>query len=452
MPGSPKTMLLTKNTRRIPMRCLRMLAVWCTVLLLPTAAQAQLDETETALMRYIDAHQEEAIDLLERTVNVNSGSSNVEGVHKVGEMFRAEFDALGFETKWGVGGGEHCAGHLIARHEGNAGAHLLLIGHLDTVFEPDSPFQEYEKIDDVTVRGPGVTDMKGGNVLIVLALKAFEAAGALDDLDVTVILIGDEEKTCRPIEKARAELVAAGKEADVALGFENGDDDPGTAVISRRGWIQWTVRVKGTPAHSSLIFRDDVGAGAAYEVARVLSAFYEELRHEEYLTFNPGIVLAGTEADYAWDRDAGTASGKLNIVAENAVAAGDLRVLSPEQGMRVQAAMRRIVASGLPRTSAGITFEEAYPPMAPTEGNRRLLGLYDQVSRDLDLGPVEAVNPRNAGAADISFVAEHVDMALDGLGLLGGGRHTAEEVADLRSLPTQTKRAALLMYRLMQSK
>ena len=434
------------------MCCLRMLAVWCTILLLPTAARAQFDETETALMHHIDAYREEALDLLERTVNVNSGSSNVEGVRQVGEMFRAEFDALGFETKWGVGGGAHCAGHLIARNTGNAGPHLLLIGHLDTVFEPDSPFQKYEKIDDVTVRGPGVTDMKGGNVIIVLALKAFEAAGVLGDLDVTVILIGDEEKTCRPIEKARAELVAAGKEADVALGFENGDDDPGTAVVSRRGWIQWTIRAKGTPAHSSLIFRDDVGAGAAYEVARILSAFYEELQHEEYLTFNPGIVLAGTEADYAWDRDAGTASGKLNIVAGNAVAVGDLRVLSPEQGIRVQAAMQRIVASSLPRTSAEVTFEEAYPPMAPTEGNKRLLALYDQVSRDLDLGPVEAVNPRNAGAADISFVAEHVDMALDGLGLLGGGRHTTEEVADLRSLPTQTKRAALLMYRLMQGK
>ena len=434
------------------MRCLRTFAVWCTVLLLPAAARAQFDETETALMHHIDAYQEEALDLLERTVNVNSGSSNVAGVRQVGEMFKAEFDALGLETRWGVGGGAHCAGHLIARNAGNAGTHLLLIGHLDTVFEPDSPFQEYEKIDDVTVRGPGVTDMKGGIVMIVLALKAFEAAGVLDDLNVTVILIGDEEKTCRPIEKARAELVAAGKEADVALAFENGDDDPGTAVISRRGWIQWTVRVKGTPAHSSLIFRDDIGAGAAYEVARILSAFYEELQHEEYLTFNPGIVLAGTEADYAWDRDGGTASGKLNIVAENAVAVGDLRVLSPEQGIRVQAAMQRIVASSLPRTSAEITFEESYPPMAPTEGNRRLLGLYDQVSRDLNLGPVEAVNPRNAGAADISFVAEHVDMALDGLGLLGSGRHTVEEIADLRTLPTQTKRAALLMYRLMQRK
>jgi glutamate carboxypeptidase len=86
--------------------------------------------------------------------------------------------------------------------------------------------------------------------------------------------------------------------------------------------------------------------------------------------------------------------------------------------------------------------------MAPTEGNRKLLSLYDGISKDLGFGPVTEVNPRNAGAADISFAADHVDMALDGLGLLGGGAHTPDEFADLRTYQIQTQRLAVLLYRL----
>ena len=88
--------------------------------------------------------------------------------------------------------------------------------------------------------------------------------------------------------------------------------------------------------------------------------------------------------------------------------------------------------------------------MAPTVGNRRLLELLDRTSRDLDLGAVSAVDPRNAGAADVSFVAAEVPMVLDGLGLMGSGGHTVEETADLSTFPTQTAKAALLLYRIAQ--
>ena len=90
--------------------------------------------------------------------------------------------------------------------------------------------------------------------------------------------------------------------------------------------------------------------------------------------------------------------------------------------------------------------------MAPTEGNAKLLALYDQVSRDLGYGPVTAVNPQRAGAADVSFAADHVDMAIDALGLLGGGAHTPDEFADLRTFRVQAQRLAVLLSRLSRKR
>jgi glutamate carboxypeptidase len=110
--------------------------------------------------------------------------------------------------------------------------------------------------------------------------------------------------------------------------------------------------------------------------------------------------------------------------------------------------MREIAAAHLPHTSSTLTFDDSYPPMAPTDGNRRLLSRLSDASRDLGLGEIAAVDPRAAGAADISFVAGEVDGAIDALGLKGSADHTVDETADLRLLPVQIKRAAVLLYRL----
>jgi glutamate carboxypeptidase len=130
------------------------------------------------------------------------------------------------------------------------------------------------------------------------------------------------------------------------------------------------------------------------------------------------------------------------------VVTGDMRTVSPEQLERTTKAMREIVTKHLPLTTAEISFDDGYPPMAPSDGNRRLLALYDRASRDLGSGPVEGVDPSRAGAADVSFVASIVPMKIDGIGLSGHDDHSDKETADLRMLPVQTKRAALLLHRL----
>ena len=418
--------------------------------LVSAQSQASLAPPERAIVQYVDAHTSDAIALLERAVNVNSGTQNFAGVREVGRIFAAEFDALGFTTRWIDGAPFKRAGHLIADHPG-PGKRVLLIGHLDTVFEPDSPFQRFQRIDERRAKGPGVIDMKGGVVIMVTALKALQAAGALKSMNVVVVLTGDEESAGDPQDAARAALVEAARGAAVAMGFEDGAGDPKTAVIGRRGTTAWTLTVKGTPAHSSQIFRPDIGYGAIFEAARILNAFRETLAGEPHLTFNPALALGGTQVQVDTVQARGTAFGKDNVIPEHAVISGDLRALSKEQFARARERMSAIVAAGtLAGTKAEIAFDEGYPPLAPTDGNRALLAMYDQASRDVGAGPVAAVDPDRAGAADVSFIAGHVPMILDGIGQMGDGGHTVNETADLATLPSQTKRAALVLYRLRQ--
>jgi len=443
---------MTPSQYAAPPRSWPWLAPWLALALLaaPTVRAAPpLSDTERAIVKAVDRHVPASLELLERTVNVNSGTMNFEGVRQVGTMFQAEFQALGFETTWIDGAAWNRSGHLVAKRIGKGrGPRVLLIGHLDTVFEKDSPFQRYRKVSETAAHGPGVCDMKGGNVVMLLALRALRDAGQLDRLSFTVVLTGDEEKAGRPHQRSRHDLFEAAEWADIAIGFEDGDGDPKTAVVARRGATGWTLRAAGKPAHSSQIFREDIGSGAIYEAARILNGFRDSLAGEPLLTFNPGVILGGTQTSFDGETSRGTAFGKSNVIAESTVVAGDLRAISLPQRENAKQRMRSIVAAHLPHTRAEIEFDDGYPPLAPSEGNRRLLALFDQASRDLGFGPVTADDPRRAGAADVSFTEGRVNMAIDGIGLMGDGGHTVEETADLRTLPMNGKRVGVLLHRL----
>jgi glutamate carboxypeptidase len=406
--------------------------------------------TERAIVAAVDAGNAEALDLLEKAVNINSGTHNFPGVRAVGALFRREFDQLGFKTTWIDGAPFKRAGHLVAEHPGK-GKRMLLIGHLDTVFEKDSPFQTFQRIDDRTAKGPGIIDMKGGDVIIIAALKALKKAGVLDGMNLIVVMTGDEEDSGEPQAAARAALVEAAQGAEYALGFEDGPADPKFAVTARRGTSSWKLSVTAKTGHSSQIFRSDIGYGANYELARILDGFRRRLAGQPHLTFNPSLVLGGTAMEVDEVLSKGSASGKTNVIAERAVAIGDLRTLSKEQLQQAREGMKSVVATTpLAQTKATLTFEDGYPSMPPTEGNARVLAQYDRASRELGFGAVTAVSPDRAGAADVSFVAAYVKNIIDGIGLMGRDDHSPAETADLRTLPSQTKRAAILMHRLNQ--
>lgn len=414
----------------------------------PVAA-AEVNETEAKIIAAVDADQAHALALLEKVININSGTMNFAGVRQVGQVFDEEFTALGFETEWVEGEAFNRAGHLVASH-GDKGVKVLMIGHLDTVFAPDSPFQRYEPLEGNRVRGPGITDMKGGDVIIVSVMRALKSAGVLDEISIRVVLMGDEENRGQPQEIANAALIAAAEWADVAIGFEDGDGNPETIVVSRRGSTSWELKVTGIPAHSSQVFQPEVGYGAIYEAARILDGFRTELSTEPNLTFNPGVIVGGTDTALDADTSSGTAFGKENVVARSVLVNGDIRALSPQQLKDAKAEMHKIVADHLAGTDATLEFSDSYPPLAPSDGNFRLLRMYDGVSQDLGFGPVAAVDPRKAGAADVSFTSGLVEMAIDGAGLMGWGGHTDDEIADMATLPSQSKRMAVLLYRLNQ--
>jgi glutamate carboxypeptidase len=411
---------------------------------------SQKDKTEKRIVKSVDKHTEASLDLLRKAINMNSGTMNFEGVKKVGELFRSELDKLGFETELTSGEAYGRAGHLIAKREGKKGPKLLLIGHLDTVFELDSPFQEYKMVNDSIMNGPGVSDMKGGDVIIILAMKALKDAGVLDDINIEIIMTGDEEKSGKPLELSKKDLIDAAKRADIALGFENADGRAETIVTSRRGSSDWELRVNGKPAHSSQIFTDNVGVGAIYEASRILNEFYQKLSKEENLTFNPGFIIGGTSLETNEELTGGSALGKTNVVAQEVIVRGDIRAISPDQLEKAKQTMIGIASKSYDGAIAEIIFGDGgYPPLASTSGNKALLERYNQVSQDLGYGIITAVNPRNAGAADISFTSGYVEMAIDGMGLTGGNDdHTIRETGNLNHLSVQAKRAAVLIYRL----
>ncbi|MFN7388437.1 M20/M25/M40 family metallo-hydrolase [Brevundimonas sp.] len=426
---------------------MRLLLSAVATLLLAGTAMAQTPEAERTIVSTVVAEHDRHIDLLERLVNQNSGTLNAEGVRAVAEMVRAELEPLGFEVRWLDMSETGRAGHLVATHDGG-GKNVLLIGHLDTVFETDSPFQTFVR-EGARATGPGVGDDKGGVVVIIAALRAMQAAGTLEGSNITVFLTGDEERPGAPLEVARRELIEAGRVADYALEFENLATENGAefGTIARRSSSSWTLTTGGQTGHSSGVFNDTLGYGAIYEMARILDAFRRELP-EPNLTYTVGVMAGGTPAEIDADGFRVQASGKTNIVAETAVARGDLRTLTPEQDARVRARMAEIVTQNLPRTTAELVFaEDSYPPMAPTPGNSALLERLNQVNRDLGLPEMAPFDPARRGAADSGFVAADVDT-LGGLGVAGGGAHAEGEWADLDSLVRQAQRAAVLIGRL----
>ena len=418
----------------------------------PLALNGQtLTPVERKMQAYVEQHLPEEIAFLARTVDINSGTMNHAGVRAVGDEFAKELNTLGFQSRWvSLPDSLKRAGHLFADHRARkgkkGGRRLLLIGHLDTVFEGEG--QKWTLLDDSTAKGAGSSDMKGGDVAVLYALKAMASAGTLDDTDIIVAFMGDEESAGEPFSISRHDLVEAAKRSDAILAFE---EDNGKATVARRGWSSWLLRVDARAAHSQGIFSEGSGYGAIYEAARILNGFREAMAGEKYLTFSAGVIVGGTTVTYDTTLTSGTAAGKLNIIPRSATVHGDLRFLTLDQLEKARSRMREIASKNLPGTSAQITFAGESPPMPPTPGNYALLATLDSVTRSLGYGPTEALDPGLRGAGDISFVAQYAD-ALDGLGVVGRNAHTPDETVNLKSIPKTTIRAAMLINRLAHTK
>jgi glutamate carboxypeptidase len=406
-----------------------------------------LTKEEQQVMTWIDAHMPQAIEMLKESVNINSGTLNIDGVKKVGALFAKEFEKAGFATEWvAMPDSIRRAGHLVASRKSGKGKRLFLIGHLDTVFEPDMPANPFTMLNDSTATGQGVNDMKGGDVVVIMALQALEQAGLLKNTDITAYFTGDEEHAGYPREVTRGDFINRAKQADIALAFE-GANGLNSVATGRRGASGWKLDVTGKTGHSSGVFTPGAGYGAIYEAARILNQFRETLSTEKYLTFNPGIIIGGSDITYDAATSKGAAIAKTNIISPAVTVTGDLRFLTEDQKDRARVKMKEIVAQNLAQTSAKISFVDGIPSMAPTEGNNQVLSVINSISMDMGAGATVAGDPGSRGAGDISYVAAYVDC-IDGLGASGRGAHAPGETIHLNQLPFLIKRAALTIYRL----
>ncbi len=416
---------------------------------MPSSSQTLTSE-QRKIVASVNADEQNSTALLEQIVNINSGTLNPAGVRKVADVLRPKFEELGFSCRWIPMEEVHRAGHLVCSHQVGQGKRVLLIGHMDTVFEADSPFQKFEQTGGKTL-GPGAADMKGGLAIMLSALKALNENHALNNANITVFLTGDEERPGEPLSIARRDLIEAGKSSDAALEFEGGVQNGGhdAASISRRSAYQWILTTTGKTSHSSGIFNKNVGDGAIYEMSRILSHFDTDLR-DPGLTYNVGLIVGGTTASYDPLTATGTAAGKVNVVPARAQAVGDMRTVTDEQYKRIQAKMQQIISQHLSGTSAEIEFKDGYPSMPETAGNKELLSKLNNVNRQLGMDVMEPLDPSRRGAGDLSFVAPYV-ASISGLGSYGAGAHAPGESVNLKRQVEQTRRVALYLNSLTHS-
>ncbi len=410
------------------------------LLLLNVAGAATLTPDEQRIVASIDAHRADYARDLQEAIGVDSATENLAGVRQMAEVFGSQLTELGFESRFvELPASTGRSGHLVAEHKGTKGKRILLLGHLDTVY----PGGNYRREGD-TAYGSGVGDMKGGDLVMIHALRALHDAGLLADAQIIVVMTGDEEAPGAPIEVVRRDMFEAARRSDLVLSFESAIGRTGT--VARRGMVGWVLETQGTTAHSSGIFSTAVGAGSVFEMSRILSGFYAELRKLDGVTLNPAMVAGGADGELT--RTGGRVAGKINIIPQRTLVRGDLRFVSMEQLAEAQSLMQAVVANGpLPRTSAVLKFDEASPAMPPLPGNYALLAQLDQASRDLGFGEITAFDPRGRGAGDISYISPPLP-GLDGLGLGGKGEHTLNESTDLTTAPELIKRTAVLLHRL----
>lgn len=426
-----------------------MRALVAALLLSAPICHAALLPTEEKLAQKVQQDKQSQLHFLEKLTNIQSGTLNIKGVRQTGNIVRKELERLGFKVKWvSEPANMHRAGTLIATHTGKSNSHILLIGHLDTVFTQSTPFHRYAQKKH-SAKGQGVIDDKGGVAVVLYALKSLHASHELQDANIILVLTGDEEDSGKPTTISRQPLIDAAKKCDVTLDFEPAITS-NTATIARRGITMWSITAHGNASHSATIFQENVGMGAIFGIAHQLDEIRTQLQPVKHLTFNPGLILGGSSVKYDPKIAGGRASGKANIVANAALVRGDLRYIDAAQKQFAEDKMRVIVAAPLSGVTSEIEFVDGIPPMSATENNLQLLNEYSQVSMDLGQGKVVPLDAGVRGAGDISYVAGIVPQNLSGLGPVGLGPHTVIESIELESLVTQTQRAAVLISRLIK--
>ena len=364
------------------------------------------------------------LQLLEQVVNIDSGTGDVEGGRRVAGVLIPRLQALGMSIESVPAEAPGLAENTVATLAGRGKTRILMIGHIDTVFEPGTAARRPYRADDKRAYGPGVGDEKGGVIEGLYALQILHDIGFKDFGKIVFLIETSEERGSPGTKGVIAKLLT---DADVELNLEPGDE-PDVITVWRKGSTTFHIDVKGRAAHAGVAPQD--GRNAATELIHQISGVDVFPKSGPGLTANLTLMQAGTRA---------------NIIPENASAQINVRVRDKADFERVEETLRRNAATTIvPDTKVSITREGAFPPLPNNPATDKLAAraerIYSGIGRTLAPGG-------NGGASESALAADAGVPALDGLGPVGGGFHSDQEFIDLDTL---TPRLYLLTRLLME--
>lgn len=379
-------------------------------LALSFAVPAYSAEPHKQIQAQSEQYKAEALKLLERLVNIDSGSGYEAGLTQVRDIAVDELKQLGFSIEL-VPDKAANNSHVVATLKGTGKARILLMAHMDTVFKEGSAAERPFHIKDGRAYGPGVMDDKGGIVAGIYALKVLKDQGFKDYAQITFLLDASEETGS----DAASELIrTTAKAHDVTLNLEPGRPADGL-VVWRKGSATAVVEVKGQAAHAGVA--PELGRNAAMEVAHQILQLGKLGDEEKKTTINFTVLKAGD---------------RTNVIPDQATAKADVRAALPEEFDRIEKDLARVSANKLiPETEVKTTLQRGLPPMPQTPESDKLVaiaqGIYAELGKKLTI-------EGSGGAADASLSAGVGTPTLDGFGIVGGGIHTAQEYAEVESV------------------
>lgn len=363
------------------------------------------------------------LQLLEQAVNVDSGSGNVDGGNRVGEILTSRLRALGIDVQSLPAEAPGLANNIVATLKGRGKARILLIGHLDTVFEPGTAARRPYRTDGTRAYGPGISDEKGGVVEGIEALQILHDLSFKDFRQIVFLIESSEERGSPGTLGLINRLLA---DSDVELNLEPGDE-PDVMTVWRKGASTFHIEVHGRAAHAGIAPQD--GRNAALELIHQLQGLSAFPTSGPGLTVNLTVMQAGTRS---------------NIIPDAASADINVRIREAADLDNVERALRKNAATTLiPDTTVTVTREAAYPPLPNNPATDRLAALAQQIYSGIGRA---ITSGGNGGASESALAAAAGVAALDGLGPVGGGFHSEREFADLT---TVTPRLYLLTRLLM---
>jgi glutamate carboxypeptidase len=365
---------------------------------------------------------------LERMVDVDCGSYTPDGVNLIADMCEARFRDTGWDVERRAhvpGEGEPQLGDLvIGRLKGNGGPKILLVGHMDTVFDEGTVAARPFRIDGDIARGPGVSDMKGGLLTGFYAIEVARAAGFEGSGSVTYVCNPDEEigsPFSGPIIRELA------PEHDAAFVLE-GARANGDIVSARKGITDYEIEIVGRAAHAGV--EPEKGRSALLQAARTIIALHELNGRLPDVTVNVGVARGGTRS---------------NVVAERCHLQVDLR--SPEASTldEADAEIRRICSDAMPDIAVEVHANSWHRPMEKSEASGRLVEIALGVADELGF---ELHDAATGGASDANTTSAAGCPTIDGLGPVGGDDHAPAEWLDLTSVVPRISLLAGIVSRL----